>query len=191
MSAKNALSSDRHQEGAALIVALLFLLIITVIGVSGKGNIALQERMVASTQDRNLAFQAAEAALREGEAAAKAQSKATPPNSGFPGRGLYTDADSTCPSDAINNCASGLCPIPDKDCTPRWKASGFNGWRAAGSMGVAGTPEYFVEYLGDTFNCADGGSTDPKNCRRYRITARSNPATERATVMLQSIYATD
>ncbi|QGU32841.1 pilus assembly PilX family protein [Thermochromatium tepidum] len=173
-------ASIRHQGGAALIVALLFLLLITLIGVTGQQNVALEERMSATAQDRNLAFQAAESALRQAESVA-----ATKPTPG------YTDADNTCPSSAINNCSSGVCPPPDKDCQPRWLASGFNGWANAAAMGIAGTPQYFIEYLGDTFNCSDGGSSDPKNCKRYRVTARSNPGAERASVTLQSIYATD
>lgn len=183
--------SRKKEQGVALIVALVLLLVITLLGVSGVQNVALEEKMAAATFDRNLAFQAAEAALRVGEAVAEAQSKTVPPNSGFPS---YTDADNTCPTSpsAINNCVNGLCPTPDKDCPERWKALNFTGWANASVSlgGLAGTPQYFVEYLGSNFPCTDGGSSDPKDCKRYRITARSNSGTGRATVMLQSVYAT-
>jgi type IV pilus assembly protein PilX len=52
-------------------------------------------------------------------------------------------------------------------------------------------PQYFIEYLSNTFPCSDGGASDPKNCKHYRITARSNPGTGRASVMLQSVYRTE
>ncbi len=184
------MNRDSHQTGAALITSLVLLAVVTLLGVSGLQNVALEEKMASSAYDRNLALQAAEAALRVGEAVALAQAKAIPPNSGFP---TYTDGDNTCPSSAVDNCTSGLCPTPDKDCTPRWKASSFNGWvNASVSLGgLAGTPQYFVEYLGGNFPCSDGGGSDPMDCKRYRITARSNPGPGRAQVMLQSVYATD
>ncbi|MBI5780283.1 MAG: pilus assembly protein [Rhodocyclales bacterium] len=179
-------------EGFALIIALIMLLILTILGVVAVRVVALEEKMAGEVYDRNLALQAAEAALRVGEAAAENQSKLSPPNSGFPS---YTDADGTCPSTALNNCSGGLCSIPDKDCLERWQNSSFTQWVSATTVDLGdlsgNTPQYYVEHLGGNFPCTDGGATDPKNCNRYRITARSNPGTGRATVMLQSVYATD
>lgn len=175
------------QKGAALIVSLVMLLLITLLGLASARSVSLEEKMAANSYDRNLALQAAEAALREGETYAETN-KPTP---------AYTDADATCPTSpsAINNCTNGVCPIPDKDCASRWNpSSGFTGWVSAStSLGtLAGTaPQYFIEYLGTSFPCTDGGSSDPMNCKRYRITASSNPGTGRATVTLQSVYATD
>ena len=60
-------SSLRRERGAALVVALVFLLVMTVLGVTSMRTTTLQERMAGNLQDKNLAFQAAEAALREGE----------------------------------------------------------------------------------------------------------------------------
>ncbi len=184
------MTRNQSQTGVALITSLVLLAIVTLLGVSGLQNVALEEKMAASAYDRNLALQAAEAALRIGEGVAEDQARAIPPNSGF---STYTDGDNTCPSSAIDNCTLGLCPTPDKDCTPRWKASSFNGWVDASVSlgGLAGTPQYFVEYLGGNFPCFDGGSSDPMDCKRYRITARSQPGAGRATVMLQSVYTTD
>lgn len=59
--------SMRSQYGAVLIVSLIFLLLMTIIGVTAMQTTTLQERMAGNTRDHNLAFQAAEAALREGE----------------------------------------------------------------------------------------------------------------------------
>lgn len=55
------------ERGAALIVGLVFLLVMTLIGVTAMQSTTLQERMAGNTRDRHLAFQASEAALREGE----------------------------------------------------------------------------------------------------------------------------
>jgi type IV pilus assembly protein PilX len=174
------------QKGAALIVSLVMLLLITLLGLAGARTVSLEEKMAGNSYDRNLALQAAEAALREGENYAETN-KPTP---------AYTDADNNCPTSpsAINNCTNGVCPPPDKDCTSRWNSATFTGWTSAStSLGsLAGTaPQYFIEYLGTNFHCTDGGASDPKNCKRYRITARSNPGTGRASILLQSVYATE
>ncbi|PKM43217.1 MAG: pilus assembly protein PilX [Gammaproteobacteria bacterium HGW-Gammaproteobacteria-1] len=55
------------QRGAVLIVALIFLLLLTLIGTAAMRTTTLQERMAGNTRDLNLSFQAAEAALRAGE----------------------------------------------------------------------------------------------------------------------------
>ncbi|MDZ7826809.1 MAG: PilX N-terminal domain-containing pilus assembly protein [Gammaproteobacteria bacterium] len=51
----------------ALFLALVVLLIITILGVSGLQTTILEERMAANARDRDLAFQAAEAALLDAE----------------------------------------------------------------------------------------------------------------------------
>lgn len=55
-----------HQRGSALIVALVFLLAMTLIGTTAMQGTTQQERMAGNYWDRNLAFQAAEAALSVG-----------------------------------------------------------------------------------------------------------------------------
>lgn len=55
------------QRGAVLIVALIMLLLLTIIGLSGMRGTSLQENMASNMREGNLSFQAAEAALRRGE----------------------------------------------------------------------------------------------------------------------------
>lgn len=57
------------QQGAILIVALIMLLLVTIIGLASIRGTSLQERMAGNLRDQELALQAAEAALRRGEAA--------------------------------------------------------------------------------------------------------------------------
>ena len=76
-SQSRALNSGMHmrlktpaphgQRGAILVTALLLLLTLTIIGVSVVQMTRMQERMAGNARDLNLAFQGAEAALREGE----------------------------------------------------------------------------------------------------------------------------
>ncbi|MEE9338933.1 MAG: PilX N-terminal domain-containing pilus assembly protein [Methylococcaceae bacterium] len=55
------------QSGVVLVVSLIVLLLLTLIGVSGMQTTALEEKMASNSRDQNIAFQAAEAALRAGE----------------------------------------------------------------------------------------------------------------------------
>lgn len=55
------------ERGFTLVFAMLFLLIITVLGLSTMGTATMEERMARYSRDQNVAFQAAEAALRDGE----------------------------------------------------------------------------------------------------------------------------
>ena len=58
----------RHaQRGMSLVMALVFLTILVLVGSSATLNTELQERMAGNTRNRDLAFQAAEAALRATE----------------------------------------------------------------------------------------------------------------------------
>lgn len=58
----------RFERGMALLASLLFLSLLTMIGVSAMQNATLQERMAVSLAQQHRAFQAAETALRLGEA---------------------------------------------------------------------------------------------------------------------------
>lgn len=60
-------SPRRRQEGAALYVALIMLILLALIGIVGMQVAGLQERMAASYRVANLAFQNAEAFARSTE----------------------------------------------------------------------------------------------------------------------------
>ncbi len=53
------------QRGAALIVSMLFLLIMTVLGISAMNTNILEEKMVTNSRFQNLAFQAADSCLSQ------------------------------------------------------------------------------------------------------------------------------
>lgn len=57
----------RRERGASLIVALIFLVIMAMLGITVANVTNLEERMAGNTRDRDLALQAAEAALRDAE----------------------------------------------------------------------------------------------------------------------------
>jgi type IV pilus assembly protein PilX len=165
------------QRGVALIISLILLLVMSLLGVAAIRGVAMEERMAGQTFDRSLAFQATESALREAEALIE-----------------------TKPADpSAAGCAevSGmmLCSTPLASDTPRWTSSSFSDWKNATTVGsgtLAVTPQYFVEFLGTGFPCDPADNISNLNCKRYRVTARSRDNTNgRASVMLQSVYATD
>ena len=168
-----------QQAGAALIISLILLVIMTLIGLAGIRGITQQERMANQSFDRSLAFQATEAALREIELLVEAK-KPTP----VAGAGCVK----------ANDLMS--CSAPAAADAARWLDDSAAYWTNASVVGTSATkvtPQYFVEYLGDRFECQAGvGTGTGIYCKRYRITARSNDRTGgRSYVMLQSVYATD
>ncbi len=56
------------QRGTVLVIALILLLVLTILGVSGMRGTTMEERMAGNMRDQSLGFQAAESALRAGEA---------------------------------------------------------------------------------------------------------------------------
>ncbi len=55
------------QSGAVLVIGLIILVVLTLLGVQGMRTNVAQERMASNMRERNVAFQAAESALRVGE----------------------------------------------------------------------------------------------------------------------------
>ncbi len=56
-----------RERGAAMVIALVMLLVLTLLATASARMTLMEERMTGNTQDRNVAFQAAEASLRAGE----------------------------------------------------------------------------------------------------------------------------
>lgn len=177
-----------QQRGVALVVALLLLVVVTIVGLAAVRSTTMQQKMTSGFLDRQVAFQAAEAALRQGEVAVQAAVS----NASF-----YN-----CSFDSGNNCL--INPFEDTN-VPSSKVvdvstSAFD----AGALS-ASQPQYVIEYLGKGFadspvkdlsgkssaTSCDGEYPLPASCPDFfRITARSGPANagDRATVTLQSIY---
>lgn len=87
-----------HQQGAALVVALIILLVVTVMGLTGINNSSNELKLAAATQNRAKAFEAAEAVLKSVE-----QNKITTP----PDTKKFVCADAgACTYSA---CRSGEC----------------------------------------------------------------------------------
>jgi len=165
-------------HGVALVVALMMLVVMLVLGLTALRLSTAQERMTGYTLDRQLAFQAAEAALREIEARIENER---------PNAGTDCTASATATAETLR-----VCPAPVASAAARWVSINAVQWGQATPVGPAGaqiTPTYLIEHLGNEFACDASASTTP-NCRQYRITVRAGGGA-RAEVMLQSVYLTD
>jgi len=171
-------ASARNQRGVTLIVALIFLAVLTLLGVTAAQVMGQEERMSGNARNRNLAFQAAEAALNAAEKNVSTYPATFPaatietPGSG----GMYTFA--LC----MPNTQVFWSGTSAKDCDGVAK-TGFN-WNAAnatqtitGVAEVAEQPKYIVEKMPDL-----------AGAKRYRVTARGVGGDANAVVILQAVF---
>ena len=151
--------TSHAQRGMALLVSLVFLLLLTLIGLSSMQNATLQEKMAGSVSLRNQSFQGAEAALRVGESAVQRDGYSLPICSS--GRQCSPPPESKSVTAAGVNSASGVT----------WIASG------AGYYGVQniGTTQAAVNLPTHT------------TATLYRVTAVGIAGHSRSVV--ESIYA--
>jgi type IV pilus assembly protein PilX len=60
-----ASSPQSAQRGATLMVAMIFLIVLSLLGIAAVQNNTFQEKMAGNSRDRELAFEAAEAAIQD------------------------------------------------------------------------------------------------------------------------------
>jgi type IV pilus assembly protein PilX len=168
-----------RQDGVALFISLVLLLVLTIIGVSAVQSTSLEVRMARNDQDSLLAFQAAESALRDGED--------------------FLDGI-TSTAAFVDNGAAGLWTVADFNQTPRWQTAGL--WTSNQSVtatnaiaGVAEQPRFIVEHVASVLREENAyqlddpyasGSAD--RIEMFRITARGVGGTAAAAVTLQSTF---
>lgn len=167
-----------RQRGVVLVVVLILLLVMALVGIAMLRGTLMEEGMSGAMMDRSLSFQAAEAALREGEALAA----------------------NTKPVGTVDACVSGVCGIQNPENTPVWEVQA--NWAAAPETtvdlgGLTAKSRYLVELMADNVprlgSCTTGEDVSPEAAcvgteSRYRITARSEAA-GRSEVMLQTVFA--
>jgi len=161
---------QNRQKGSVLLVSLIMLLLLTLIAVGGMQGTILQERMTGNLRDRDLAFQAAEAALREAEELVRDD----------PDSGDYAEND------------DGFYEVND-DNRPEWFSrsdiENGNGFITYGGNfpGVAAQPRYFIERLG--IEEAPLDASDPVPLPSYfRITALGTGGADNTQVVLATVY---
>lgn len=201
---------SHRERGAVLIVALLFLVMLTMLGITAMTGTTMEERMAGNARDKSIAFQAAEAALRDarrdlGEWAVAGYAGKRSLPTGWAvsifnfGNNLV---DGTCNS--ASAAVRGLClgnpskhgenahlpAVPAGHSFTGAPSVPYGTFTGAPALeGVAMQPHYLIELF-----CLvrhDEGLSAAPNCNFFRITARGYGASPNSTVTLQEIIAKD
>ncbi|MNR84380.1 hypothetical protein D3C72_151790 [compost metagenome] len=193
----------KREQGVSLAITLSMLLLVMMLGIAA-AQIALQgEKLARNERDRQLAFQAAEAALLDAEMDIAQASAGSNPA----GRFFAADSKRGFPKHGAEPCASGarnihlgMCRLVTAGVSPAWKNIDFLEDSAGTTQTVpyshftgrayphdaasvsARLPRYAIELMADPSMSALTG----KPCYFYRVTAIGFGT--RTQVVLQSVY---
>lgn len=152
-----------QQSGVALFLSLIFLLLLTIVGVSGMKSAALQEKMAGNTRFKTISFQYAEAGLREGE-------------------NIIAATNASGGLAACNACNGKSCEPPDFKRATAGKGNSMCGtWQASSD----GRSLFQIQKLGTS--SAAINMTLGESVTLYRVTSVATVSD--ATTALESIYA--
>ena len=174
------LNPKSAQAGVSLVIVLLFLLVMTVLGITAVRTSNLEEKMSGNERDRAIAFEAAEATLRDAE------------------RDISLNITS---SSAFNpTCTNGLCRPPVAGVSLvdalNWTAAAPKLYGAGSGVGaypvvLANAPRYVIELFpdmpapaGETLNQRAVGSGGTP----FRITSTAWGRKQSTQVQLQVVY---
>lgn len=173
-------TNGKKQQGTVLVLSLIILSILTLVAVTGMKTSITDEKMSGNLRDRELAYQAAEAALRQAR----------------------TDIDAMVnftTLDGNNGLLKSDHAEPDYYDPVAWKTAGnystITGGMASGQM--AEVPKFVVKHITIQDWCKSGkqGSLgeiqgNPETCRSYvfLITAQGTGLSPNTTMALQEYY---
>lgn len=197
----------KRQAGVVLVISLIMLLLLTLIGITASNVTGLEEKMAGNTRDENLAFQAAESALRAGEALVRVN----PPAFSVAANGSCTAAG-FCTSTGGSGLYTLISAVPStiSETTGFWYKLDWNYgctsdpthcpyaiYNGGTLSNVTTSPKYIIEELPTTTSSSttnSGGSKEvgvagsSQGVAWYRITARATGGSDNTVVILQSIY---
>lgn len=197
----------RRQRGVIFVTAMLFLVVLSLLVLSIMRTSILEERMVGYSRDWNLAFQAAESALRDAEREIRGGTRIVGKT------GFLASCSSTTDTNGAGLCLPNLCTNTTAgagyNCYPIWidldKQQNDAGWKSGASsgksiaygektgalalVGVSTPPRYIIEVL----SVPDASSLKPPpgmpaEKYLYRATAVGFGANVNTRVMLQGTY---
>lgn len=171
------------QQGMALVTGLIFMVVLTLLAIAAMRTTSLDEKMAGNALNQDTAFQAAEAALREGEL-------------------KVSNGTISSTSPFVSGCsANGLC-LPSTSGTPVWNTvfpfgltipSGLaQTYTGPALAGLANQPQYIVELLPNVpaprgssrgIGRGLGGTATP-----FRVTARGWGLAPEAQATTQAAY---
>jgi type IV pilus assembly protein PilX len=197
----------KKQSGAALVVSLVILAVITIMGVAGMQDATLQMKISASQRDRALAFEAAEAVLRSVERGYIKTPPAINTLTNCSGSNCFTDTctQGRCFEGSFDGSKAMSCSQVKTNAEKNlsgdsavWNTTGSHleeEYKPAKDEGGIVKVKYIVEFL--CFSPSEDGamatisptgqSQEPSMAPMYRISTLSEGPGSRSKVMLQSI----
>ena len=180
MRSQSFMSYPMRQGGMVLVVSLIILVIVTLIAVTSLRVTILEERMAGNTRDRQLAFEAAEYALREAQGVLSAPVLPQFTSSGGATGGYYA---------GLNTNPGGIGDISYWSTTHNWTTNSVAASNASGVLVGQTQPRYVIEEF-PAISCEGYSSKWPPPPPRnvYRATARGTGRTADSVVILQIWY---
>ena len=170
--------SFSKQSGSVLIISLIVMLVLTILGVSGMKSAVLEEKMAGNMRDSQLAFQAAEATLREAE--------------------QYIESNIVSTANFDTNGSDGLY---NKSIHKVWNTINWTSGDSleftnfSSSYAINTPPRYIIQHVASQLSNIDnlnmdnyGQGTGAGRIEMFLITARATGNSGSTVVMLQSTY---
>lgn len=192
------MQSLNSQKGAVLIISLVLLIIMTLLGLSSMSNTVMEERMAGNQRNSDLAFQAAESALRGGETAVF----------GWPDVQGLPDGDNGGTNNTTNkgvftidsSGSGGLDPNGSNN--TEWWEERDGTWWATNATAYANTlnfqsgqsltsPRYILQKVSQFTldnTLSTGGVSQSIVAHYYQVTARGTGSADQAESFLRSVY---
>jgi len=193
-----------RQSGMSLIITMLMLVAVMLLGLSAAQIALSSEKASRNERDRQVAFQAAEAALLDAELDIQNSTSSTTRSADFSKNsmlGFPSETDAACGA-GLNSRGLGLCSRRPEGSPPAWLKVDFSDVGLTTSQSVpygtftgqtfaygSGTsswrlPRYIIEIM--TYN-APGASADQVSYF-YRLTAIGYGMRDTTQVVLQTFY---
>ncbi|MBS0287749.1 MAG: pilus assembly protein PilZ [Proteobacteria bacterium] len=166
----------KNQQGVVLITGLIFLLVLTLIGITSMSSTALTEKMTQNFRDYSTAFEAAESALGDGESWVQNQGTTPVP---------------------VSTCSSSPCKVWTYNTFSNFWTQSTSWWQtnaipySSTIGGVATQPYYIIEqYAFVPYQLSPDALSKGQGYYYYRITALGTGATTTSRAVVQSMFAT-
>lgn len=189
-SSQENIQCTKNQHGVVLIMALVILFAMTLIGVTSMNTTSLEDRMSSNYRDRQVAFQAAEAALRQGE-----RNVANPSDTAFDQASNYntsctggTGGLCFCGDKSVQCITYWTDDLPSPISDVAWNVSSSHRTYSTGLAGVSTPAKYIIEFMG--YICPTTAACTPAvgDPKMFRVTALATGRTNTSKVMLQSTF---
>jgi len=170
--------SHKKQTGVVLVISLIMLLLLTIIGITSMQVTGLEEKMAGNYRDHNIAFQAAETALRAGEA-------------------NIFNIVALGAFDGTNGLLGDTDDLHDYSAATTWSSNANSIEYIPNISGMTTKPRYYIKFLSTgvdssaaSINISSYGNSNAGGALSYfLVTARGTGGRDSTPVILRSHYA--